>query len=160
MDDLNTWSGVGRLTRDAELTYTSNGFAIMNFSIASNRSQKNGEQWEKKVSFFDIKILGKRAESLKQYLVKGKQVAIKGSLQQETWQSDGVHRSKIIIMCDALQLIGGERTEGQSPQASYAPPPLASYSPQPQASYAPQGSYSPTQGSYGSGADFPEDIPF
>ena len=73
MTDFNHVTLIGRLTRDAELKYTPNGFAILNFSIAVNRRRKNGEQWVEEANFFDITLYGKSAENLKQYLIKGKQ---------------------------------------------------------------------------------------
>ena len=54
MADLNHVVLIGRLTRDAELKYTSNGQAVCKFSIAVNRRKKNGDQWEDEASFFDI----------------------------------------------------------------------------------------------------------
>ena len=86
--DLNHVTLIGRLTRDAELKYTSAGFAISNFSIAVNRRRKNGDQWMEEASFFEINLYGKSAESLKQYLVKGKQVAVDGELRQDRWEQD------------------------------------------------------------------------
>ena len=64
MTDLNHVMLIGRLTRDAELKYTSGGFAISNFSIAVNRRRKNGEQWVEEANFFDITLYGKSAENL------------------------------------------------------------------------------------------------
>ena len=61
MTDLNHVMLIGRLTRDAELKYTSGGFAISNFSIAVNRRRKNGEQWVEEANFFDITLYGKSA---------------------------------------------------------------------------------------------------
>jgi len=98
--DLNHVTLIGRLTRDAELKYTSAGFAISNFSIAVNRRRKNGDQWMEEASFFEINLYGKSAESLKQYLVKGKQVAVDGELRQDRWEQDGQPRSKVVIAAD------------------------------------------------------------
>ena len=67
--DLNHVVLIGRLTRDAELKYTTSGFAISNFSVAVNRRRKNGEQWIEEASFFEINLYGKSAESLKPYLL-------------------------------------------------------------------------------------------
>lgn len=107
MTDINSVILVGRTTRDAELRYTANGTGILNFSIAVNESRKNGEQWVEEASFFDITLFGKMAESLKQYLTKGKQVAINGRLQQQRWEQDGQPRSKVVVIANAVQLLGG-----------------------------------------------------
>ena len=84
-EDINKWIGVGRLTRDAELSYTNSGTALCKFSIAVNRRKKQGDQWVDEASFFDIILWGKRGESLNQYLTRGTQLAVEGSLHQERW---------------------------------------------------------------------------
>ncbi len=73
MQDINSVILVARLVRDAEIKYTNTGYAILNFSVASNRSVKRNDTWEDEVSFFNCTLFGKRAESLAQYLIKGKQ---------------------------------------------------------------------------------------
>ncbi len=105
--DINSVTLIGRLTRDAELKYTSGGLAIARFSIAVNRRKKNGDGWEDEASFFDITLFGKSAESVNQYLTKGKQIAIKGELHQDRWDQEGQARSKVGIIAETVQLLGG-----------------------------------------------------
>lgn len=107
MADVNHVILIGRLTRDAELKYTSGGMAVCKFAIAVNRRRKNGDQWVDEASFFDIVLWGRSGESLNQYLVKGKQVAVEGELRQDRWEQDGQSRSKIEIMANNVQLLGG-----------------------------------------------------
>jgi len=107
--DLNSINLIGRLTKDAELKYTNSGFAITTMSLAVNRSVKKQDQWVEEVSFFDLKLLGKRGESLNQYLQKGTQLGIMGQLIQERWEKDGQQRSKVIIQLDNIQLLGGKK---------------------------------------------------
>lgn len=105
---MNSIVLIGRLTRDAEMKYTNSGTAISNFSLAVDKSYKKGEQ--KEVNFFDIVLWGKVAESLNQYLTKGKQIAVQGELDQQRWQSsEGQNRSKIIINAKNVQLLGGQK---------------------------------------------------
>jgi len=107
-NDLNCVFIVGRLTRDMELKYTSGGMAIGKFSLAVNRKKKSGEQWVDEASFFDVTCFGKTAENLKQYMTKGKQVGVDGSLHQDRWQDDsGQTRSRVVINADNIQLLGG-----------------------------------------------------
>lgn len=106
--DLNAVTIVGRLTRDAELKTTNSGVAICNFSIANGRSRKKGDEWVEETSFFDATMIGRRAEALHKYLVKGKQIAICGALQQDRWEKDGQKRSKVQIFVDDIQLLGGK----------------------------------------------------
>lgn len=115
MADLNSWTGVGRLTRDAELRYTAGGMAILSMSIAINRRVKNGEQWVDEASFFDVEMFGKRGESIAKYLTKGKQVGITGELVQDRWEKDGQKHSKFKIIASDVQLLGGQ-SEGHAPQ--------------------------------------------
>lgn len=107
MTDLNSVVVVGRLTKDMEVSYMQSGTAVGKFSIAVNRSVKRNEQWTDEASFFDVTVWGKTAENLKQYLSKGKQVAIQGYLKQERWEKDGQKFSKVGIVAENIQLCGG-----------------------------------------------------
>lgn len=116
MADVNNVVLVGRLTRDAELRYTSSGIPVCNFSVAVNRRKKSGDEWSEEVSFFDVVVWGRQGEALNQYLVKGKQVAVEGELRQNRWEQDGQQRSRIEIVANNLQLLGGN-TGSQNSQA-------------------------------------------
>lgn len=169
MADVNHVTIIGRLTRDSELKYTSGGMAISNFSIAVNRRRKNGDQWVEEASFFDINLFGKSAEGLKPYLTKGKQIAVEGELRQDRWEQDGQPRSKVVIVANNVQLLGGNSSgNGGSSGASYNADGrgAGSYS---QNNSSSKSSYQPRadvpQESYDSGMSFgsdgfPEDIPF
>lgn len=109
--DLNSVMIIGRLTRDAELSYLQSGTAVSKFSIAVNRSRKDGDQWISEANFFDVSLFGKSGENLKQYLTKGTQIAVQGSLRQDRWEKDGQKFSKVYIMANDVQLLGG-RSEG------------------------------------------------
>jgi len=116
-NDINSVIVTGRLTRDAEIRYSNNGFAISKFSIASNYSKKVGDNWETEANFFDAVLLGKRAESLNQYLTKGTQLIIKGEVRQNRWEQDGQKRSKVELIANDIQLLGGKQAGG-NPQGS------------------------------------------
>jgi single-strand DNA-binding protein len=107
MADINHVVLVGRLTRNAELKYTNNGGAVSKFSIAINQRRKKDDQWVDEAHFFDIVLWGKTAESLNQYLVKGKQVGIEGQLRQNRWEQEGQARSKVEIFATNVMLLGG-----------------------------------------------------
>ncbi|MDR0556779.1 MAG: single-stranded DNA-binding protein [Treponema sp.] len=125
MSDINHVVLVGRLTRDAELKYTANGQAVCKFSIAVNRRKKSGEQWVEEANFFDIVVWGRQGEALNQYLVKGKLIGVDGELRQDRWEQDGQNRSKIEIIANNLQLLGG--APGQSGGGAPSGGPPASY---------------------------------
>ena len=106
MADINHVVLVGRLTRNAELKYTNNGAAVSKFSIAINQRRKKDDQWVDEAHFFDIVLWGKSAESINQYLVKGKQVGVEGQLRQNRWEQDGQARSKVEIFATNVMLLG------------------------------------------------------
>ena len=166
MTDLNHVVLIGNLTRDLgaderSFGYVANGLARANVSIAVNRSKRNGDsgQWIDEVSYFDITIWGKTAENLKPYLVKGQKIAVDGYLKQDRWEKDGQKFSKVQIVANSVQLLGGRSDSNQS-AAGGAPrfQPRNDSMQQMNQSYAadPYGS-----AGYGAtGSDFPEDIPF
>ena len=143
MADLNKVILIGRTTHEIDersFGYTTGGTARLNISIAVNRREKRNGEWADRVSYFDVTIWGKTAENIKSYLHKGKQIAVEGYLDQQRWEKDGVKYSKVVIIADSVQLLGGNENGQQSaPQAQQ-----------------PAGDYQ----SAGSGDDFPEDIPF
>jgi len=159
MNDLNHVVLIGRLTQDAELKYTQSGYAISSFSIAVNRSRKNGEQWVEEANFFEVSLFGKAAENLKPYLVKGKQVAIDGELRQDRWESEGQKRSKVVIVANSVQLVGGNNgTSGQN-AGGYTTNPVQAARPTYQQPAAPQQGYA-SGPAFGGDSGFPDDIPF
>jgi single-strand DNA-binding protein len=106
MADINHVVLVGRLTRNAELKYTNNGSAVSKFSLAINQRRKKDDQWVDESHFFDIVLWGKTAESLNQYLVKGKQIGVEGQLRQNRWEQEGQARSKVEIFATNVMLLG------------------------------------------------------
>lgn len=151
MRDTNHVVLIGRLTRDAELKSIASGQTVTRLSIAVNRSRKNGDQWEDEPNFFDIVVWGRQGETLHQYLVKGKMICVDGELRQDRWQQDGQNRSKIEVVANNLQLLGGNPGSGGSSGGG-------SYS---NASGA-QGGSSPARGGnqYPAEDNFADDIPF
>ncbi len=121
MADINRVILVGRLTRNAELKYTNSGAAVSKFSLAINQRRKKGDQWEDEVHYFDVSLWGKSAESINQYLVKGKQVGVEGQLRQDRWQQDGQNRSKVEIFATNVMLLGGAGGAGGGPRGPSAP---------------------------------------
>jgi single-strand DNA-binding protein len=112
MADLSVAVLVGRLTRDAELKYTNSGQAVCHFSVATSSRKKKGDQWVDEASFWDVDLWGKQGESLNQYLVKGKLVAVEGSMRQDRWEQDGQSRMKVIVNANTVQLLGSNTGGG------------------------------------------------
>lgn len=159
MTDLNHVVLIGRLTQDLgsderSFGYVGNGQARANVSIAVNRSKKEGDQWKDEVNYFNITIWGKTAENLKPYLTKGKQICVEGHLKQDRWEKDGQKQSRVTIVADSVQLLGG-KGDGPSNGASGGAPRF-----QP-VNNAPAQNTSYQSDSYGfTGNDFSDDIPF
>lgn len=124
--DINTVVIVGRCTRDAELKYLASGQALSNFSVATNRRIKKGDEWVDDTSFVEFTLWGKQAEGLNKYLTKGTQVVIQGHIKQERWtDKDGANKSKLAVHVDDIQLVGGKREEshnGPGPQRGFDDP--------------------------------------
>ena len=116
MNDINSCILVGRLTRDGELTYTQNGKAKLAFSLAVNRSIKQGDQWADDTAFFDVTCWGPMAEGLKQRIGKGSQVGVVGRLCQDRWKDNqtGQNRTKIYILAETVEVLKGLQKDGQS----------------------------------------------
>ena len=114
MADINHVVLVGRLTRNAELKYTNSGGAVSKFGLAINQRRKKDDQWVDEAHFFDVVVWGKTAESLNQYLVKGKQVGIEGQLRQSRWEQDGQARSRVEISATNVMLLGSGSGGGRT----------------------------------------------
>lgn len=114
MSDLNVVALNGRLTKDAELKYTAAGMAIASFSVANNQRVKKGDAWVDDASFFDVTYFGKGAEAVHPYLMKGGLIGVSGRIRQERWEKDGQKHSRISIVADSVQLMGGggEKQQG------------------------------------------------
>lgn len=116
MNDINSIVLIGRLTKDADIAYTPGGTARLNLSLAVNRSIKQGDKWQDKASFFEITVWGKTAENIGKFATKGKQLAVTGYLDQQRWEKDGKNYSKIAIIAESVQLLGGNTNSNSAPQ--------------------------------------------
>lgn len=115
--DLNVVAITGRLTRDSELRMTQSGNGILRFSIAVNRRKRTADgSFEDEANFFDCTLFGKSAQTMVNYLKKGRQVAIQGELRQDRWNGqDGQARTRVEIFVNSLSLVGGRPDGGDAP---------------------------------------------
>jgi single-strand DNA-binding protein len=107
MPNLNKVLLMGNLTRDPELRYLPSGMAVVNLGLAVNRRWRNqqGEQQEE-TTFVDLEAYGKPAETMNQFLKKGRPVFIEGRLRLDQWQDkEGNSRSKLKVVVDTFQFI-------------------------------------------------------
>jgi len=97
---------MGRLTREPKLSYTKNGKAVVNFSIAVNREfEFNGEK-KKETIFIGITAWGKTAEIMNDFLDKGRLVFIEGRLVEDSWETEaGEKRKKMYVVAERFQFL-------------------------------------------------------
>ena len=109
MGSVNKVILVGNLGRDAELRYTPGGAAVatLNMATTENWTDKSGQKQEK-TEWHRVVFWGKVAESLTEYLTKGKQIYIEGRLETRQWNDkDGNKRYTTEIKGDKIVLLGG-----------------------------------------------------
>jgi single-strand DNA-binding protein len=109
MGSVNKVILVGNLGKDAELRFTPGGSAVSTLSLATTEKwkDKSGQNVEK-TEWHQIVLWGKAAESLNEYLVKGKSVYVEGRLQTRTWDDkDGNKRYTTEVRSDRIVLLGG-----------------------------------------------------
>src|SRR5215210_9063096 len=96
----NTVTVIGNVTRDPELRFTPSGQAIATFGLAVNRRWQNRQtqEWEEQVSFFNITAWAQLAENVGECLTKGMRVVVTGRIEQRSWESpDGEKKSSVDI---------------------------------------------------------------
>jgi len=109
MGSVNKVILVGNLGRDAELRFTAGGAAVSTLNLATTEvwNDKQGQKQEK-TEWHRIVLWGKQAESLQEYLVKGKQIYVEGRLQTRQWDDkEGNKRYTTEIKADRITLLGG-----------------------------------------------------
>ena len=109
MGSVNKVILVGNLGRDAELRYTPGGAPVATLNLATTEvlNDKGGHKQEK-TEWLRVVLWGKSAESLSEYLVKGKQIYVEGRLQTRQWDDkDGNKRYTTEIRGDRIVLLGG-----------------------------------------------------
>ena len=108
MADYNVVVLVGRLTRDPALRNTkASGTPFTELSLAVNKSVKQADgSYQKQVSFFDIVVWQRQAETCCQYLHKGSSILVTGELEQQRWTSkDGQKKSKVKVRAERVQFL-------------------------------------------------------
>jgi single-strand DNA-binding protein len=109
MGSVNKVILIGNLGRDAELRHTPSGQAVASLNLATTEqwNDKDGQRQEK-TEWHRIVLWGRQAESLQQYLVKGKQIYVEGRLQTRQWDDkDGNKRYMTEVKADRITLLGG-----------------------------------------------------
>jgi single-strand DNA-binding protein len=115
MANFNKVLLMGNLTRDPEVRYTPKGTAIANIGLAVNRvwSTESGEKKEE-VTFVDVEVWGRQAETIGQYMAKGRPIFIEGRLKLDSWddKETGQKRNKMKVVCESFQFLGAPKGGG------------------------------------------------
>lgn len=114
---------VGTLGADPETRYGANGNAITSIRVATNESwtDKATGQKQERAEWHRVKFFGKLAEIAGQYLKKGSQVYVEGSLRTDKYtDKEGVERFSTDIIANEMQMLGG-KSEGSGTSASPKP---------------------------------------
>ena len=163
---------VGNLTRDPELRYIPSGTAVTEIGMAiSDRRKDQSGNWIEETTFIDVTLWARTAEVVCEYLSKGSSVLIEGRLKFETWEKDGQKRSKLKVIGERMQMLGGRGGGGggggsgggssaSSSQSSESQQPPAE-SQQPPAEYQqPPAEYEQPAATAASSEPAGDDIPF
>ena len=101
----NAITVVGNVTRDPELKFLNSGQAALKLSIAVNRrwQDRQTQEWEERVSYFEVVGYGAMAENAANSLTKGARVIVSGRLEQRSWETEnGDKRSIVEINADEI----------------------------------------------------------
>ena len=119
---------VGRLTRDPELKYTTNGIANLRFSVAVNRTFTN-QNGERQADFINCVAWRGQAENMAKFLRKGSLIGVEGRIETGSYQAqDGTTRYTTDVIADNVQFLeprsannerGGGFAGGQAPQQDF-----------------------------------------
>ncbi len=115
MANLNKVMLIGNLTRDPELRVTPKGTAICTFSLAVNRKFKDESGGEREeVTYIDIEAWGRAGENISKYCTKGRPLFVEGRLRLDQWEDKNTKekRSRMKVVCENFQFLGGGRGEG------------------------------------------------
>ena len=111
---MNSITVAGNIVRDAELRRTANGDAVLSFSVADNYGK------DKPAIFWSCSLFGRRAEALGQYIVRGQQVTVAGTVSEREWTDrEGNKRKSMDVRVNEIALQGGRRDD--RPAAKPAP---------------------------------------
>ncbi len=104
---------MGNLTRDPETRTTPNGQSVTSFGLAVNRTWRGADgSNQESVSYIDCVAWGKTGEVMAQYLSKGRPVLVSGRLEQRSWEKDGQKHSKVEVIIEDFNFVGGGQGQG------------------------------------------------
>lgn len=125
MSDLNIFSVIGRVTKDAEYKMIgAKQTPCAEFCVANTTGYGQFE----KTNFINVQLWGSSAQNMCQYLTKGKQVAVSGEFSQNDWvDQNGVKHSMWRLSCNKVQLLASPKSQQQDSGSAFAPPTAEDY---------------------------------
>ena len=109
---------IGNLTRDPEVRYTPQGTSVCNFGIAVNRKFKQGDEAKEEVTFINIVVFGKQADTCGQYLNKGSSVLVEGRLKENRWETEeGQKRSRHEVVAQSVRFLSRRQGDADAPSS-------------------------------------------
>lgn len=121
MANFNSVVIVGRLTRDPELKYAPSGAPVCSFGVAtSHKYTKDDGTKAETTTFLDVSAWRRLAEICQQFLKKGREVLVMGTLRQSRWTDPKTNqsRSKIRVVAQNVQFFWGRETRGAEEDAA------------------------------------------
>lgn len=126
--DLNRVTLVGRLTRDPEVRHTGSGTPVASIRLAvTSRAPDGSGNWTDKSNYFDVTVFGRQAETVGQYLAKGRRIGVDGRLSWNEWTTQsGDKRQSVEVVANDIFFLdsrgdGGGGGGGQGGGWSSAP---------------------------------------
>jgi len=132
MSSINKVILIGRLGKDPEIKYTAGGAPVAKFSLATDEVFKDraGEQ-QKRTEWHNIVAWNRLAEICGEYLTKGKQIYIEGSIRSRQWEDQsGNKRTSYEIVAREMKMLGS-RADTERAAAAYAEQPAPEPAPPP-----------------------------
>lgn len=123
MANFNKVILAGNLTRDPQVSMMPNNKPVCEFGMAINRKWRtdSGETREE-VCFVDLIAYGRSAETIGQYMSKGRPLLVEGRLKYDQWEAkEGGKRSRLRVVVDSFQFLGsgGGQGGGEGGNRSY-----------------------------------------
>jgi len=106
---------MGRIVKEGELKYFESGNAVLNTSLATNRKYKDKQgKLVDEATFHNITLFGKQAENFSQYVKKGQQILVEGTIQNRSREKDGVTTTFSSVLVDTFHFISQGSSEAGS----------------------------------------------
>lgn len=114
---LNNVQLIGNLTKNPELKQTNNGNSVTSFSLALNRSVKNGDTWDEVTDYVDCVAWGKLADTVAEYVNKGQKLFVQGRIQTRSYDKDGQKRYVTeVVVSDVVFMDSKAKTQDVVPE--------------------------------------------